>query len=86
MSFSFALSEIYAVRAYKLDEITTDLICFDITFDYKGERKTLTIHEDQPDFESKLAKLAVLSNFRVDWKTDVLERTFERCEIVVFQR
>ena len=86
MSLPFALADVRQVVAYKRDEITTDLICFDVVTEESGGCRTWTFHEDQPEFEPVVAALSELPEFMTNWRERVVAPTFAPCETVVYAR
>ena len=76
------LGRIDKVTFYKVDELTTDLICCDVGID----GKTWTFHEELVGWEAPLAHLQQLPHFREDWYAAVLQPPFERCETIAFGR
>ncbi len=57
------LDQIIIVVAFKVDELTTDLICCDIVTDHGAGRTIRTIHEEIPGFTIALDRLAILAGF-----------------------
>lgn len=70
------------VTFYKIDEVTTDLICCDV--EANGEVRTF--HEELAGWDLLLTHLAQLPNFRSDWFGAVMQPPFERSETVAFIR
>ena len=86
MSLPFELTDVRKVVAYKRDEITTDLICFDVVTEQSGGRRTWIFHEKQPEFERVVAELSELPGFMTDWRERVVLPPFASCETVVYAR
>lgn len=76
------LSDIDAVVFYKIDELTTDLICCNI--EAKGQ--VWTVHEEVSEWDSLIARLSHLPNFKSDWYPAVVSPVFATNETVAFRR
>ena len=86
MSLPFELTDVRKVVAYKRDEITTDLICFNVVTEQSDGRRTWFFHEEQPEFERVVAELSELPGFMTDWRERVVLPPFASCETVVYAR
>jgi hypothetical protein len=78
----FRLSAVSRVEFCKRDELTTDLICCDVTV---GD----AVHfrqEEAPDWDQFLRELQELSGFDCDWCANVFEPAFAECRTIAFQR
>ena len=76
------LQDIDKVAFYKRDEITTDLICCDVTI---GEA-IWTFHEELDGWNLLLDHLAKLPSFPADWFGAVSQSPFATSETVAFSR
>ncbi|MDB6103068.1 MAG: hypothetical protein JWO52_3067 [Gammaproteobacteria bacterium] len=76
------LLRIEAVTFYKRDELTTELICFDVRID--GE--TLFFHEEVEGWDLLIKHLEQLPGFRADWYVAVAQPPFALSETVAFRR
>jgi hypothetical protein len=76
------LARIDKVVFYKIDELTTDLLCCDVEID----GKVCTFHEEMPGWKELLRHLGHLPGFRADWFASVAQPPFETCETVAFTR
>ena len=76
------LARIEKVTFYKLDEITTDLICCAVTVD----GGVWTVHEEMACWDALLRHVEQLPGFRSDWYAAVAQPAFETCETVAFSR
>ena len=86
MSLPFTLSDVLKVVAYKRDELTTDLICFDVITDAGSNLETRTFHEEQPEFEKIVGELAALPGFLHEWRERVVLPPFSPCETIIYSR
>ena len=82
MLVQLPLAAIDAVTFYKRDELTSDLICCDVTV---GER-VWTFHEELSGWDELLGHLKGLPGFRADWFERVSRPPFETNTTVAFQR
>lgn len=81
-----ALDDIDSIEAYKIDEWTTDLICFDIHTEQNGERVVHTLHEDLPGFNELMESLKQLPGFDAAWYGKVVQPPFDENRTVIFER
>ncbi|MFN4228397.1 hypothetical protein [Parvibaculum sp.] len=81
-----ALDDIRKIDAYKIDEWTTDLICFDIHTEQNGERAVHTLHEDLPGFNDLMESLKQLPGFDATWPEKVIQPPFDENRTVIFER
>lgn len=83
----FLLSEVDRVEFFKRDEVTTDLICCEITFLGKGKTGGLIFaHEEMPHWEELIRKLEFLGGFDVEWFSQISQPPFAENRYVAFQR
>ncbi|HVF83512.1 MAG TPA: hypothetical protein VM913_05010 [Sphingomicrobium sp.] len=76
------LSDVTKVTFYKRDEITTDLICCDVTVG----PKVWTFHEELVGWDLLIDHLRRLPDFREDWFAAMAEPPFADSETVAFSR
>jgi hypothetical protein len=76
------LAEVSKVAFYKRDEITSDLICCEVSVD--GE--TWTFHEEMHGWGLLIEHLESLPGFRRDWFPAVSQPPFAASETVAFNR
>jgi hypothetical protein len=76
------LCEIDRIVFYKRDELTTDLICCDVTM----QGRICFFHEEASGWCELIAHLAALPGFRTDWYEAVAMPPFDLCETVAFDR
>ena len=77
------LSGVTRLAMYKVDELTTDLICCRIS---QADRTDIIIHEDMLGFDEAMALFATLPGFRADWREVVVKPPFAENYTVVFER
>ena len=75
--------EIARIAIYKRDEITTDLVCFEVTL---ASGDVLTLHEEMPGFDDWATSLEQLAGFDADWRDKVIQPPFAANEIVAYSR
>lgn len=81
-----ALSDIVRIDAYKRDQITVDLICFDIWYEKDGESWMVTAHEDLHGWDELTERLRTLTGFDRDWFAKVSQPPFAECRTLVYVR
>lgn len=75
------LSDIVEIAAYKRDEITTDLICFDVT---AADGAVWTFHEEIVGFDDLVAAVERLPGFVAHWRDAIVLPPFEWNRTVVW--
>jgi hypothetical protein len=78
--------DVMQVRAYKRDELTTDLICLDVVL---RDWSTWCVHEELPGWDEflEVAEVALPGmRRRRSWYPDVGKPAFTRNETVIFDR
>jgi hypothetical protein len=76
------LEEVEKVTFFKRDEITSDLICCELSI----AGKVWTFHEEVPGWDLLIGHLQSLPGFRADWFAQVSQPAFARSETVAFSR
>ena len=76
------LDVILEVVFFKRDEITTDLICCEVTT--SGD--VWHFHEDWPGWRSLITHLEALPGWRADWLAGVSQPPFAHSRTVAFKR
>lgn len=77
--------DILSVEAYKRDELTTDLVCFDITT--VGELPvTWFVHEEVPGWLELVKALQHLSGFDTTWPGKIIQPAFAESRTVIYDR
>jgi hypothetical protein len=71
----FTWVSIKSIEAYKIDEVTTDLICLDFFLKSGGK---VTVHEDLFGFKAFLETLqTTITLNNLDWMHDVMQPPFK---------
>lgn len=81
-----ALDEVRAVVVYKLDELTTDLVCCDIVTGAGDNEQIRTIHEELPGFEAAMRSFETLPGFNRQWRDAVVLPPFATNRTVAYER
>jgi len=81
-----SLDEVSAVVVYKIDELTTDLICCDIVTSSGEGEQIRTIHEELPGFENLMARLEALPGFNRKWREAVTLPPFAESRAIIYER
>lgn len=77
--------DVRRAEMYKRDELTTDLVCCDLTVEQNGIRSVYTLHEDAPGWHEFLTWLGMLPGFWADWRSAVILPAFQPNRTVVFE-
>lgn len=78
--------DVTRMEAYKRDELTTDLICFDVTTGSGTKIATWFIHEELAGWQDLVPRLEQLPGFRGDWYAAIVQPPFAENRTVVFRR
>ncbi|MBA3446608.1 MAG: hypothetical protein H0T56_03180 [Pseudaminobacter sp.] len=78
-----AFRDITKVTAYKCDQLTTDLICCDVT---GNQSLVWSLHEELPGFDNLMERFAELPGFRREWRNAVLLPPFVENSTEIFSR
>ena len=78
--------EVSAIIAYKVDELTTDLVCCDVVTDAGEGEQMRTIHEELPGFGAAMASFESLPGFDRTWGEAVISPSFEANRTVIYRR
>lgn len=81
-----SLEEVSAIVAYKLDELTTDLVCCDIVTGADDGEQIRTIHEELPGFDAAMASFENLPGFNRQWRDAVILPPFDTNRTVIYSR
>lgn len=81
-----SLDEVSAIVAYKLDEITTDLVCCDIVTGAGDGEQIRTIHEELLGFDAAMVGFDVLPGFDRKWRDAVILPPSAANRTVIYSR
>jgi hypothetical protein len=81
-----SLDEVRAIVAYKLDELTTDLVCCDIVMGAADGEQIRTIHEELLGFDAAMTAFEALPGFDREWRDAVVLPTFATNRTVIYDR
>jgi hypothetical protein len=79
------LNDVEQVAFFKRDELTTDLICCEITLSADQSARTLFLHEEVPGWNDLIALLEHLPGFDRDWWAKVAKPPFVENRTVAFR-
>lgn len=79
-----AFDQVQRVTAWKLDRLTTDLVCVEIVSGEAPGSLARTLTEDIPGFEALMRRLESLPGFDADWRAKVLLPPFRDCRTTIF--
>jgi hypothetical protein len=78
---------VYRISAFKRDEFTSDLLCFELEFNDGDMCNRVVIHEELEGFENFLNQLENSSlELAREWRKAVFAQTFDANLTVVFER
>jgi hypothetical protein len=81
-----SFDEVSAIVAYKLDELSTDLVCCDIVTGAGDGEQIRTIHEDLPGFDAAMKAFEDLPGFDCQWRNAVVLPPFATNRTIVYDR
>lgn len=81
-----SFDEVRAIVAYKLDELTTDLVCCDIVTGAGDGEQIRTIHEELPGFDAAIKRFESLPGFDRQWRDAVVLPPFATNRTVIYDR
>ena len=81
---SFTWDEINALKAYKIDLLTTDEIRVVVCFGRPGQ--VLELSEEQDGFEAFIRTAERKLSFPEGWSERLVNPAFEECETMLFRR
>ncbi|MGX5711642.1 hypothetical protein ACWKWJ_02990 [Sphingopyxis terrae subsp. ummariensis] len=81
-----SLDEVNEIIAYKIDELTADLVCCDIVTGSGDEQKIRTIHEEIPGFDALMARFETLPGFNSEWRDAVILPSFATNRTTIYNR
>jgi len=81
-----SLDEVRAIVAYKLDELTTDLVCCDIVTGAADGEQIRTIHEELLGFDAAMNAFEALPSFDRQWRDKVVLPPFATNRTVIYDR
>lgn len=81
-----SLDDVREIVAYKIDELTTDLICCDIITGSGDGEQIRTIHEEIAGFDAIMARFEALPGFNLKWRNAVALPPFATNRITIYIR
>lgn len=81
-----SLDEVGEIIAYKIDELTTDLVCCDIVTGSGDGQQIRTIHEEIPGFDALMARFETLPGFNSKWRDAVILPPFATNRTTIYNR
>jgi len=80
------LDKVNAMIAYKLDELTTDLVCCDVVTGHGDGEQTWTIHEELPGFDAVMVHFETLPGFDRKWRDEIISPAFATNRTIIYAR
>ena len=81
-----SLDQVSAIVAYKIDELTTDLVCCDIVIGFGDGEQIRTIHEEIPGFGAVMVRFETLPGFNRNWRESVIVPPFAENRTIIYKR
>ena len=81
-----SFDDVRAIVAYRLDEVTSDLLCCDIITGSVDDEQIRTIHEDIPGFEATMTRCEVLPGFDKGWRAAALRPQGVKTRMTIYHR
>ena len=81
-----ALGDIEEIVFFKRDELTTDLMCCEITVSADKGEETWFLHEEIPGFDDLVMHLERLPTFDRNWRDAVVQPPFADNRTVAFRK
>ncbi|MBB4861175.1 hypothetical protein HNO88_004529 [Novosphingobium chloroacetimidivorans] len=81
-----SLDEVSAIVAYKIDELTTDLVCCDIVTGSGDGEQIRTIHEELPGFGAAMRHFESLPGFDRQWRDTAILPPFATNRTLIYSR
>lgn len=81
----FALNQIREIVFYKRDEITTDLICCEISMSSDRQDQVLFFHEEMPHWQEMIHRVSELPDFDMKWFEKVAHPPFQTQRTVAYR-
>lgn len=81
-----ALDEVSAIVDYKLDELTTDLVCCDIVTGAGDGEQIRTIHAELLGFDAAVKAFDALPGFDRQWRDAVVFPPFATNRTIIYDR
>ena len=86
IDLNFALSQVHEIVFYKRDEITTDLICCEISISSDPPGQVLFFHEEMPNWQELIDRVSELPNFDMKWFEKVVQPPFQEQRTIAYRR
>lgn len=81
-----SISAVTSIIFFKRDEITTDLICCEVTVTGVEGTQTYLFHEDLPYFDELITQFETLDGFDMKWREKVVLPPFAENRTVAYER
>lgn len=83
---NFTLNQVREIAFFKRDEITTDLICCEVSVSSDGREDTLFFHEEMDSWQRMIAQVSELPDFDQKWFETVMQPPFKEQRTVAYRR
>ncbi|MEL6857926.1 MAG: hypothetical protein AAFO74_06040 [Pseudomonadota bacterium] len=85
IDLNFALNQVHEIVFYKRDEITTDLICCEISITCDPPGQVLFFHEEMPNWQELIDRVSELPDFDMKWFEKVVQPPFQEQRTVAYR-
>ena len=83
---AISLDEVSAIVVYKIDALTTDLVCCEIVIGAGDTRRTHTVHEGLHGFDAVMVLFEDLPAFNRRWRDEIILPPFATNRTVIYNR
>lgn len=83
---TISFQEFSQIIAYKIDELTSDLVCCDIVTGSGSGEQVRSVHEETPGFEALMARFETLPGFHPKWREAVILPPFANNPTIIYNR
>ena len=85
IDLNFALSQVLEIAFYKRDEITTDLMCCEISISSDPPGQVLFFHEEMPNWQELIDRVSELPDFDMKWYEKVVQPPFQEQRTIAYR-
>lgn len=83
---NFTLNQVYEVAFFKRDEVTTDLICCEVSISSSRYEGVLFFHEEMGIWTRLIGRVSALPDFDRKWFEKVVKPPFKEQRTVAYRR
>jgi len=83
---TISLSDVKSIVFFKVDQITTDLICCEVIVKTADGQQSFLINEEMPEFDSLINAFEMLPGFDRQWREKVVLPPFAENRTVAYSQ